>query len=448
MRLRIVISGWLSPGRVTGGTCRLERLETHDGLAAVGSCDEVTALAGDFCVLACERETRHRHVIKLYRLPRRGRVAARAVRHAIRGGELTVMLVCMAGDTADVCITKPDCHNTGDLSAGMTALTKSRAMRPGKSEPRACMVELRHVPALHIVATLTAVAGDALVELTCVRIGMASEAFKGFPSELMFPCTVRIGFRMTGGAGYGRMRPSQGKTCAFVLRGFESGGRKAVEVVAALAGALVFALREVALVIILVAKDAMREIRILETREISADVALHALQAPVPTLQREMRFRMVEVSARDGHVFPSCWRVALLAFLAECAFVMVFVAAETRRKCDALELLVLRVAVSLLSVILLRMAGNASDAGVLADEREFRLVMAEAVLLPLLRRMAAITLAELSAVLVFMTVGAFRREPEICLFYTCGSFFPDVRRMNIVRIVTFPAFEAVVPGFK
>jgi len=93
----------------------------------------------------------------------------------------------MAGGTSCVGKTKPDRHNARNLRARMAALTERGAVRTAKREPCARMVELGHVPALHIVTALTTIAGDALVELICMRIGMACKTFKRLPSELVFP---------------------------------------------------------------------------------------------------------------------------------------------------------------------------------------------------------------------------------------------------------------------
>lgn len=78
--------------------------------------------------------------------------------------------------------------------------------------------------------------------------------------------------------------------------------------------------------IIFMAGCAARQISLLKFGKVPAGMAAGAGNACMTSHERIMCFRMIEAAFSHVQLLPSCRRMAFLAFIAECAFMMVFMA--------------------------------------------------------------------------------------------------------------------------
>lgn len=383
-------------------------------------------------------------MIESYSFPSRGGMAARAIGSAVLRGELTAMSVFVAHRAGG--IGKTESYRLDSLyrTARVTAFAQQVPMRTGQWEARAGVIELCDVPALLIVTALAAIPPDAFIKLSGMRIVVTDLALETRPFEAVRPCAFSCFNRVTAHAGYGSMGSAELEAGIPMLCGFETCRRKTSSGMAVFAGPVFGTMREFAVVIVLVTLRAVREFRILVLREIAAAVTLRALHAGMPSVKREARLRVIEISAGDGYILPPGGVMTLLAIFAERTFVMIVMAIHAGAVGYPLELPVLRVSEALFAVVFLGMARSTWRVGVFALERKPRLVMREPMLLPVRRGVATPAVRELTAMLVVMAVRAFRRKPEVRLFQDSGRFFFDVRSIDVSGIVAFPAFQAVM----
>lgn len=156
-------------------------------------------------------------MVEMQLLPTVGLMAARTVDAPVRPCKLPAMLVLMTGITTGVADLENCCFDTIDRAGLVAFIAKHVAVASGEWEFGAGMIKLHYIPALDIVAAGTALLSNPFVELSGVRILVASLTREIRPREPRRLLSVDLRAAVTAAAGNGLMRSAQreSRICMF-----------------------------------------------------------------------------------------------------------------------------------------------------------------------------------------------------------------------------------------